>query len=241
MPVSMTAGGATYFLLTDQVGTLRAVADSTGAIVKRVDYDSFGNIIADTNPSFSVPFGFAGGLHDRDTGLVRFGYRDYSPELGRFTAKDPLDFAGGDTNLYAYAMSDPINFVDPYGLYSWDDLLQDASNYSAGFGDTLTSGFGLSDTSLTQMIREYNGTNDVVNTCSGAYGLGKSSGYAWGAATGAGLEGQTGVLFGRGYGLLNSNDFIRLGISWKGSAKAGEEVFRLAIGKKGWPIHWHLP
>lgn len=120
------------FLLTDQVGTLRAVADTSGTIVKRIDYDSFGNIIADTNPGFSVPFGFAGGLHDRDTGLVRFGYRDYSPELGRFVSKDPLDFAGGDTNLYAYSMSDPVNFIDPLGL---DFLPTDGTstlNYQGG-------------------------------------------------------------------------------------------------------------
>jgi RHS repeat-associated protein len=116
MPVSMTAGGATYHLLTDQVGTLRAVADTSGNIVKRIDYDSFGNIIADSNPAFSVLFGFAGGLHDRDTGLVRFGARDYDPAIGRWTAKDPIDFAGGDTNLYAYVMNDPVNLVDPLGL-----------------------------------------------------------------------------------------------------------------------------
>ncbi|HEY5998712.1 MAG TPA: RHS repeat-associated core domain-containing protein, partial [bacterium] len=73
-------------------------------------------IIADTNPGLTVPFGFAGGLHDRDTGLVRFGHRDYSPELGRFVAKDPIDFAGGK-NLYAYTTSDPVNFIDPLGLY----------------------------------------------------------------------------------------------------------------------------
>jgi RHS repeat-associated protein len=73
--------------------------------------------LADTNPGFSVPFGFAGGLQDRDTDLVRFGYRDYSPESGRFTAKDPIDFNGGDTNLYSYTMSDPVNYVDPSGLY----------------------------------------------------------------------------------------------------------------------------
>jgi RHS repeat-associated protein len=110
---------ANDFLLTDQVGTLRAVADTSGNIVKRIDYDSFGNIIADSNPAFSVPFGFAGGLHDRDTGLVRFGYRDYSPELRRFVAKDPIDFAGGDTNLYAYVMNDPVNWIDPEGLRWW--------------------------------------------------------------------------------------------------------------------------
>lgn len=38
------------------------------------------------------------------------------PETGRWTARDPIGFAGGDTNLYGYVLSDPINFVDPTGL-----------------------------------------------------------------------------------------------------------------------------
>jgi RHS repeat-associated protein len=116
MPVAMTRGGARYYLAYDQVGTLRVVTDSTGAVVKRIDYDTFGNVVADTNPAFSVPFGFAGGLHDRDTGLVRFGYRDYDPETGRWTAKDPILFAGGDVGLYGYCLNDPVNLVDLMGL-----------------------------------------------------------------------------------------------------------------------------
>ncbi|MEK7699389.1 MAG: RHS repeat-associated core domain-containing protein, partial [Planctomycetota bacterium] len=116
MPVSMIYGGATYYLLYDQVGSLRAVSDSLGNIIKRIDYDSFGNIISDSNSSFNVPFGFAGGLHDRDTGLVRFGLRDYDPAIGRWTAKDPIDFYGGDVNLFNYVESDPVNWIDPLGL-----------------------------------------------------------------------------------------------------------------------------
>jgi len=116
MPVAMTRGGATYYLTYDQVGSLKAVADSAGNVVKRIDYDSFGNIIDDTNTAFDMPFGFAGGLHDRDTGLVRFGYRDYDPDTGRWTAKDPILFAGGDTDLYGYVLNDPVNWVDPDGL-----------------------------------------------------------------------------------------------------------------------------
>jgi len=85
----MTRSGSTYYLVTDQVGTVRAVVDTAGSIVKRIDYDSFGNILTDTNPTFTIPFGFAGGLHDRDTGLIRFGARDYDPDTGRWTAKDP--------------------------------------------------------------------------------------------------------------------------------------------------------
>ena len=116
MPVSMTYGGITYYLAHDQVGSLRAVTDSLGNVVKRLDYDSFGNVILDTNPIFIVPFGFAGGLHDRDTGLVRFGLRDYDPAIGRWTAKDPIDFDGGDANLFQYVGNNPVNWKDPLGL-----------------------------------------------------------------------------------------------------------------------------
>ena len=116
MPIAMIRGGATYFLTYDQVGSLKAVADSAGNVVKRIDYDSFGNIIDDTNVSFDMSFGFAGGLHDRDTGLVRFGYRDYDPDIGRWTAKDPIGFAGGDTDLFGYVLNNPISSIDPAGL-----------------------------------------------------------------------------------------------------------------------------
>jgi len=85
--------------------------------------DSFGNIITDTDPSFEIPFGFAGGLHDQDTGLVRFGHRDYDPDTGRWTAKDPILFAGGDTDLYGYVLSDPVSLVDPTGLISYTDVI----------------------------------------------------------------------------------------------------------------------
>jgi RHS repeat-associated protein len=73
-------------------------------------------VISDTNPTLEIPFGFAGGLHDKDTNLIRFGYRDFDPETGRWTARDPIGFAGGDTNLYGYVASDPVNWMDLDGL-----------------------------------------------------------------------------------------------------------------------------
>lgn len=85
-------------------------------MVKRIECDTFGNIIFDSDSSFAVPFGFAGGLYDRDTGLVHFGFRDYDPDTGRWTAKDPILFGGGDTDLYGYCVNDPVNFADPLGL-----------------------------------------------------------------------------------------------------------------------------
>jgi RHS repeat-associated protein len=115
MPVSMTRGGSTYYLAYDQVGSPRLVSDTSGGVVKRIDYDSFGNIISDTSPAFEIHFGFAGGLLDRDTGLIRFGFRDFDPEAGGWAAKDPIGFAGGDTNLYGYVENNPINWIDPTG------------------------------------------------------------------------------------------------------------------------------
>ncbi|MEQ1722087.1 MAG: RHS repeat-associated core domain-containing protein, partial [Pseudobdellovibrio sp.] len=69
-----------------------------------------------TNPNFQ-PLTYAGGLYDSDTKLIRFGARDYDPTVGRWTAKDPIGFAGGDTNLYAYVGGNPMSLTDPTGLY----------------------------------------------------------------------------------------------------------------------------
>jgi RHS repeat-associated protein len=96
---------------------VRQVVDvATGAVAQELAYDAWGRVLVDTNPGFQ-PFGFAGGLYEPDTGLVRFGARDYDPETGRWTTKDPVRFEGG-LNLYEYGASDPVNRVDPAGLYA---------------------------------------------------------------------------------------------------------------------------
>jgi len=105
-----------YRLVTDHLGSVRLVVDlSDGTVVQRMTYDTFGNVLDDTNEGFQ-PFGFAGGLYDAQTGLVRFGARDYDARVGRWTAKDPIGFGGGDTDLYAYVAGDPVNFIDSLGL-----------------------------------------------------------------------------------------------------------------------------
>jgi RHS repeat-associated protein len=114
-PDYMIKGGETYRLISDHLGSVRLVVNvATGVVAQRLDYDEFGVVTMDTNPGFQ-PFGFAGGLYDQQTGLTRFGARDYDAETGRWTAKDPFLFAGGDTNLYGYVANDPINLVDPLG------------------------------------------------------------------------------------------------------------------------------
>jgi RHS repeat-associated protein len=123
IPNYMVRGGVAYLIISDHLGSVRLVVNTTtGAITQRLDYDSFGNLILDTNPGFQ-PFGFAGGLYDRDTKLTRFGVRDYDAETGRWTAKDPIGFDGGDGNLYAYVQNNPVMLIDPPGTGAIGDIV----------------------------------------------------------------------------------------------------------------------
>ena len=117
VPDYMTTPEGTFAFVTDHLGSVRQVINAaTGEEVQRLGYDAFGQVLEDTNPGLQ-PFGFAGGLYDPETSLVRFGARDYDASVGRWTAKDPISFAGGDTNLYGYVGQDPVNLIDPSGLF----------------------------------------------------------------------------------------------------------------------------
>ena len=127
VPDYMIKSGVTYRIVSDHLGSVRLVVRSnTGAIVQRLDYDDFDRVAFDSNPGFQ-PFGYAGGLYDPDTGLTRFGLRDFDPGTGRWLSKDPIGFAGG-LNLYVYCHNDPINYIDIFGLgdegytSDWDQI-----------------------------------------------------------------------------------------------------------------------
>jgi RHS repeat-associated protein len=114
-PDLMIKGTTLYRFIKDELGSPRLLIDvATGVITQQLDYDAFGVVTLDSNPGFQ-PFGFAGGLYDRDTKLVRFGARDYAAALGRWTTKDPLLWQGAQSNLYVYANNDPVNLRDPQG------------------------------------------------------------------------------------------------------------------------------
>lgn len=173
VPDYIVKNGATYRVITDQLGSVRMVVNaSSGAIAQEIEYGPFGEITSDSNPGFQ-PFGFAGGLFDNDTGLTHFGAREYDAELGRWSASDPIGFNGGDSNLYGYVLGDPVNFVDPSGLifgihFDMPSVSEVATRY-VGFVDGVTFGF-------TNWVRDRLGLQGGLDRCSldyrVAYGIG---------------------------------------------------------------------
>ena len=109
-------GTLDLFCGRDQVGTLRTLTDARGRLIKEIRRDSFGALLRDSFLELFVPVGFAGGLVDPDTGLTRFGWRDYDPAVGRFTAPDPARDMRGDGDIYDYCVDDPVTMRDSSGL-----------------------------------------------------------------------------------------------------------------------------
>jgi RHS repeat-associated protein len=165
VPDYVIKSDTTYRIMADHLGSVRLVVNVTdGTVVQRVAYDEFGREVANTNPGLQ-PFGYAGGLTDEQTRLVRFGARDYYPSVGRWVTKDPLGI-GDEVALYVYVGNDPINSIDPLGLWQLSDLLSPGLvDFSAGLGDALLLGFG-------DDLRRLLGI-EGVNMCSGAYTAGE--------------------------------------------------------------------
>jgi RHS repeat-associated protein len=139
-PAYMIKGGVEYRIITDQAGSVRLVVDAQdGSIAQQIQYDAFGRVLSDSNPGFQ-PFGFGGGLYDRDTGLVHFGARDYDPETGRWLTRDPLQFGGGDVNLYGYVVNDPVDLSDPTGAGPLQSALNAIKPLKAAAVSAVTAG-----------------------------------------------------------------------------------------------------
>ncbi len=122
VPEYVVRGGVTYRVLSDHLGSPRALVDvATGTVAWRADFDAWGNRTLIAGTADFVPFGFAGGMFDAETGLTRFGARDYDARVGRWTGKDPIGLVPAPKpgsavpNAFGYAWGDSVNRADPSG------------------------------------------------------------------------------------------------------------------------------
>jgi RHS repeat-associated protein len=141
-PISVTRSSETYFFNFDALGSVVSLTDAAGTIVKAYRYDSFGR--SSDLTGFVNSYSFTGREFDSEAGLYYYRSRYYDAETGRFLQEDPIRFAGGSTDLYAYVLNDPLNWVDPFGLSpcgpDWLDWLQtglDLGGLIPGFGEPL--------------------------------------------------------------------------------------------------------
>ncbi|OAD22979.1 YD repeat protein [Candidatus Thiomargarita nelsonii] len=112
---AMVQNNQVYYYLFDGRGNVASVVDDSANVVAGYVYDAFGELRTVTG-SLEQPFRFSTKYYDGGTGMVDFGYRFYVAEIGRWLNRDPIGVDGG-INLYGYVLSNPINFVDPYGDY----------------------------------------------------------------------------------------------------------------------------
>ena len=105
----------------DYRGSTVALSDGTGAVLGRVTYGSYGEIVARSGDT-ATEFLYNGrdGVVTDPNGLYHMRARYYSPETRRFLNADPIGFAAG-TNWYAYVGGSPVMFVDPRGLDAESD------------------------------------------------------------------------------------------------------------------------
>ena len=200
-PDYMIKGSNEYQIVSDQLGSPVLIINKvTGMVVQEIKYDEFGNVLSDSYPGFT-PFGFAGCLYDQDTKLCRFGARDYDASIGRWLSKDPILFAAGDTNLYGYVLQDPINWIDPTGLYN--NPADDGTTQHPSLKDEP----GLESPLIDP-------TDLLIGGAAAKLGFQGGSALAWEAF--------------RKNGFLNSNRYLRIGFSRHGGDRvfraAGEWV-----------------
>jgi RHS repeat-associated protein len=234
--MSLTAGIDETLLRTNANGSQRhsVLADGNNNTVRLLDqgqakvvdfaYEPYGVTTADAATDFSQQY--TGRENDNPgnaNGLYYYRARYYMPGCGRFISEDPIGWASGQANNYAYVGGDPISYTDPSGLCGWTDAI-------VGFGDAFGAG----------LIRDALGIgNGDVDMNGGAYIGGMIGGTVWGmipyGLSGLASAGGTRV----GSQILNRGQNIRIGpgrmpkIPAEGplpGLPGGPKVPRIAIG-----------
>jgi len=119
-PISMRRGGTVYYYVFDGLGSVTSLTDINENVVAKYRYDVFGEIIFETGNAVN-PYKFIGREYDVESKLYYYRARHYDPKTGRFLQKDPTGYLT-ELNSYTYVRSNPVNLVDPRGLF-WGILL----------------------------------------------------------------------------------------------------------------------
>ena len=120
----VTSQPVTILLTYDGNGNVTSLVNAAGgSTLARWDYDPFGNKLTDAELAWLelCPFGFSAKYEDGETGLLYYGFRYYSAELGRWLSRDPIAERGG-VNVHLFSSNEPTGVVDYLGLQDMTNL-----------------------------------------------------------------------------------------------------------------------
>jgi RHS repeat-associated protein len=131
LPLEQISGSTVLYYHHDQLGSTRAVTNSSGTVVATYSYDPYGNVAGSTG-SVANPFQFAGQYKDAESGLLYLRARFYEPATGVFISRDPIESITHQP--YSYANNNPFTYSDPSGLLFGIDNLIGAAIGAVGGG-----------------------------------------------------------------------------------------------------------
>jgi RHS repeat-associated protein len=102
--------------LNDRLGSVIGAVSDSGSVLTAITYQAFGTQVSGASID---RYGFQGREYDALVKAYYFRDRMYDPEVRRFLSEDPIEFLGGDYNLYRFVGNNPTNYIDPSGLESW--------------------------------------------------------------------------------------------------------------------------
>ncbi|MGH7303818.1 MAG: RHS repeat-associated core domain-containing protein, partial [Candidatus Rokuibacteriota bacterium] len=207
--------GSTAMLLTDALGSVLATTDAAGGVQSELTYEPFGA----TEGSAPAPaYRFTGREQDDLTPLYYYRARYYHPDLQRFVSEDPIEFAGGDINLYSYVLNQPTGRRDPSGMVV-DPISWTAAAIVCGGGATV---------GVSYMI--LSGRKPTMENLAAGAAVGCGAGMialvSWIAAAGAGAVAITADIAG-GVGLTSTLT----------QAFIITEKINRQMGPRGWTEH----
>jgi len=129
-----------YFLY-DGHGNVRGLADEAGAITDTYTYDAFGIQLEQTGSTENA-YRYCGEYFDVDLGFYYLRARHMNPQTGRFWTMDSYEGNSFDPislHKYLYCHADPVNGIDPSGLYTLSEVM--VTNMIVGTLAGATSGW----------------------------------------------------------------------------------------------------
>lgn len=223
-----------YQFVKDNLGSVKAIASSSGTILQRQNYSAYGELAGvsngtnsadiSVNPVLAPYFAYTGREFDEESGLYYYRARYYDPATGRFLQEDPQPGKTSSpltmVNRHAYAMNLPTMITDPSGEFGFLMAFAWTAIYSAAIS-ALQAGIQ-TDWGRKGGFWNAFGRNFVVNFAISAVGL-----------FSAGIQaGFTNTQFGIGLGgVYNTSNLITRGFSFGFfQATGGEDILMHEVG-----------